>query len=71
MQVQALVVMVPITLFIMLLSMGRVDGCNTMTIVLKPRKDGKASLMPSKEKCRTCQDDERADTGGHNHYHQA
>ena len=44
--------------------MARVDGCNTRTIVLKPRKDGKGNLMLSKEKCRTCQDDDQADTGG-------
>ena len=69
-QVQALVV-VPITMSIMLLPMARVDGCNTRTIVLKPRKDGKTSLMLAKEKCRTCQDADQADTGGHNHYHQA
>ena len=63
MQVQALVV-VAITVSIMILPMARVDGCNTRTIVLKPRKDGKGNLMLSKEKCRTCQDDDQADTGG-------
>ena len=63
MQVQALVVVL-ITVSIMILPMARVDGCNTRTIVLKPRKDGKGNLMLSKEKCRTCQDDDQADTGG-------